>query len=384
MTQSASPLTETLARDIAATLQAGPGRSTETVRRITDLFARDCPRYGSEHLAVFDDVLGLLVTRIEDHARSELAERLADLPQAPPRVLRNLANDEITVARPILARSPLLSDDDLIDVAVARGQGHMLAISARRNLSAAVTDVLVARGERPVLLGVTANRTAAFSDFGFNTLVSRSHDDDELQVLVGTRPDLPVDHLRELVRQAKDVVRQRLQATVDRRSLGMIDGALERGARRATADAVAAMLEFPSVPEGDALLRHEAGELDEDSVLAYAHEGRTVDATVALALLAKLPMRLAERIFTEMQDDLLLIVVRSLGFRWATVAALRTLKARSTNRPANLAQLQANFDNLSPQTAQRVVRFLHVRDSLSAEKREGPHSAPETGGRAFL
>jgi uncharacterized protein (DUF2336 family) len=385
MTTMQSPLTQTLAHDIAATLQASPGRSNEAVQRIADLFVRDCPRYASEHLAVFDDVLGLLIARIEEQARAELADRLADLPQVPPRVLRTLAHDEIAVARPLLTRSALLSDDDLIDVAVARGQGHMTAIAARRGLSAAVTDVLVERGDRGVLHGVASNHTAAFSPFGFGTLVTRSKDDDALQLVVGNRPDLPIDHLKELVRQAKDVVRNRLQATVDRRSLGLIEGALDAGARRVTAETLAAMAEFPSVPEGDALRRFEAGELDEEAVLAYAHDGLPVDVTVALALLAKLPMRLAERIFTEMQDDLLLLVARALGFKWQTVAAMRTLKARSTNKPANLAQLQANFDNLSPQTAQRVLRFLHARDSLSPEKKE---AARPTGAaaaeRAFL
>lgn len=370
MTSIASPTTQSLAQDIALTLQASPGRSSETVRRITDLFLRDHDRFASEHVAVFDDVLGLLVNRIEEHARAELAERLADVAQAPPRVLRTLAQDDIAVARPILARSPQLGDADLIEIALQRGNDHMLTISGRRNLGAAVTDVLVERGESNVLHAVAANRTAEFSDFGFRTLLTRSRDDDGLQVLVGNRPDIPIDHLRELVRQAKDVVRERLQATLDRRAVGAIETALDSGARKATLETARAMAELPVPGDGDAARLFEAGELDEAAVLAYARENKVGEATSALSLLARLPIRLAERVFTEMQDDLLLIVTKSLGFGWTTVAALQTMKARMANRPPNLARVQANYDSLSPQTAQRVVRFLHARDVLSAERRD--------------
>jgi uncharacterized protein (DUF2336 family) len=371
---SSAPLASALAQDLAETLSASPGRSTQTVQRITDLFVRDASHYTSEHVAVFDDVLGLLVTRIEEHARAELAERLADLANAPPRIVRTLAQDEISVARPILVRSPQLTDLDLIDIAVSRGNDHMLAMTARRGLSAAVTDVLVERGDAAVLHGAAANRTARFSEFGFDLLVSRSREDEGLQILVGSRPDLPMDQLRELVRLATDTVRERLMATVDRRAIGMIESALERGARRATVETVSIMAEQPLAPEGDAARLHEAGQLDEAAVLDFATGARLAEATTGLALLAKLPLRLADRIFTEMQDDLLLIVAKSLGFRWETVAALQTLKIRPDGQTANLAKLKANFDGLSPLTAQRVVRFLHARDTLS--ERRDPGAAP--------
>lgn len=365
MTQAASPLTQSLAQDIAVTLQSNRGKSVETVRRITDLFVRDSARYTSEHVAVFDDVLGLLINRIEEHARAELAERLADIPHAPPRAVKALAHDEISVARPILARSQQLTDTDLIDIAVSRGNDHMLAMTARRNLSAAVTDVLVERGDARVLHGAASNQTAVFSDFGFGTLVSRAREDDGLQVLIGTRPDLPIDHLRELVRQAKDTVRERLQATVDRKALGLIEGALEKGARRAAAETAQAMSETPSVEDGEAGRLFRVGELDETAIQRFARDGRIGDATAALGLLARLPMRLAERIFTEQQDDLLLLVCKSLGFAFATVAALQGLKAKQANRTPNMGKLQASYNHLSVQTAQRVVRFLHARDSLA-------------------
>ena len=365
MSTTMSPATSALAENLAATLRTSPGRSVETVQRITDLFVRDASTYSTEHVAVFDDVLGLLVSRIEEHSRAELAERLADLANAPPRIVRTLAQDEISVARPLLVRSPQLTDLDLIDIAMSRGNDHMLAMTARRGLSAAVTDVLVERGDGAVLNGAAANRTARFSDFGFDTLVSRSRDDEGLQILVGSRPDLPMDHLRELVRLATDTVRERLMATVDRRAVAMIESALERGARRATAETVAIMAEQPAAPDGDAARLHADGRLDEAAVLEFGKAGRLTEVSIALALdgAPAHPPRgphLHRNAGRSAADR-----GASLAFGWDTVAALQTLKVRPDGQPVNLAKLKANYDGLSPLTAKRVVRFLHARDALS-------------------
>ena len=69
---------------------------------------RDAERFSDEHIAVFDEVIGLLADRIEAYARAARAERLVDIPNAPPKVVRRLARDDISVARPILQRSARL------------------------------------------------------------------------------------------------------------------------------------------------------------------------------------------------------------------------------------------------------------------------------------
>jgi uncharacterized protein (DUF2336 family) len=126
-----------------------PERCAETMRRVTDLFLTGAERYSEDQVLLFENVLGLLVERIERRAREELSTRLALVDNAPIRVIRRLAqDDEIAVAESVLRQSSRLSDNDLIEIAQTKGQGHLLAISERPKINPAVTDVLLDRGNR--------------------------------------------------------------------------------------------------------------------------------------------------------------------------------------------------------------------------------------------
>ncbi|MHB2168278.1 DUF2336 domain-containing protein [Alsobacter sp. R-9] len=345
-----------------------PERNAETVRRITDLFLRDCERLRDEHVAVFDEVISMLAARIEAHARAELAERLADLDNAPPGLMRRLARDEILVARPILSRSPRLSDQDLVDVALALGRNHMIAITERDSLSETVTDVLVEHGDQVVLHAAVRNPKARFSDGGYGRLVSRSRHDEALQAMLGERPDLPLHRLKELIEVAKASVRQRLLATLGDRESGAVDAAVEAGAATGLAEAVGALWQTlgPSVPAGDAARKAEAGTLCESDVYTYALSGNVPEAGAALNLLAQVPPPFAEKMLTDPPDDLLLIVCRSLDFSWETVDALRRLKKQPQGVAIHVGKLRNGYETLNRVTAQRVVRFLRARDPGNA------------------
>jgi uncharacterized protein (DUF2336 family) len=126
-------------------------KRVETLQRITALFLDGASRYNDEHVGLFDDIIGRLIDEIETKARAELSNHLAPVSNAPVKVLRKLANDDdIAVAGPVLKLAPRLAEADLISVASTKGQAHLHAISARRALGEAVTDVLVRRGNRDV------------------------------------------------------------------------------------------------------------------------------------------------------------------------------------------------------------------------------------------
>src|SRR5262245_54592649 len=92
-------------------------KRTETLHRNTDLFLQGATSFGDEHVALFDDVLMRLIEEIEAKARAELSRRLAPIENAPVEVVRRLAkDDDITVAGPVLLRSPRLREADLLDI----------------------------------------------------------------------------------------------------------------------------------------------------------------------------------------------------------------------------------------------------------------------------
>ena len=123
-------------------------KRVETLRQVTDLFLNDGERLSDDQVKVFDDVLCLLIARVETRAKAELSKRLAPLDYAPFEVIQHLAwDDEIAVAGDVLTHSSRLSTEALVEIASTKGQDHLLAISGRANLPEAVTDVIVDRGE---------------------------------------------------------------------------------------------------------------------------------------------------------------------------------------------------------------------------------------------
>ena len=192
-------------------------RRVETLRRVTDLFVGNAVDYSDEHVRVFDDVFQCLIEQIETSARAMLAERLAPVAAAPPKIIRTLALDEvIEVAGPVLTKSERLDEATLLEIARTRGQAHLKAISLRRVLSETLTDVLVARGNEDVVQSTVGNPGARLSEGSLADLVSRAERDDDLATCIGVRPDLPRHHYLKLVAKASLSVRKKLADEIGR------------------------------------------------------------------------------------------------------------------------------------------------------------------------
>ena len=129
------------------------------LRSITDLFLGTKEKLSEEQIEVFDEVLSHLITRMElKTALIELSERLAPVNNAPNNVIHTLAvDDEIAIAGPVLSLSDRLTTQDLVQIAMAKGQPHLLAISRRSCLSESLTDVLVERGDTQVITALAEN-----------------------------------------------------------------------------------------------------------------------------------------------------------------------------------------------------------------------------------
>lgn len=347
-------------------------KRVETLRRVTDLFLNDCDRLNNEQVQVFDDVLCLLIARVETRAKAELSKRLGPIDYAPFEVIRRLAwDDEIAVAGHVLTHSSRLGTDALVEIASTKGQDHLLAISARANLPEAVTDVIVDRGEGKVIRQLANNATARFSEAGYSGIVARAEQDDELIEILGLRPDLPVKFLRELLRRAKDAVRARL--------LAMAPPAIREQLKTMLKDIVREVPALPSwnfsVAEEFVKLMKGLNELDDAAVFKFAEERKFNEVVVSLAVLNDVPTEIMARLLEGPRADLILIPCRSARLNWPTVETILR------NRPAplpiddqSLTQAQRDYRKLSMETAQRTVRFWQLHNRI--EKQTPP---PEAG-----
>src|ERR1700712_2047895 len=214
MSSKTASAPESLLDELQSTLAHGTvARRVETLRRVTDLFINGAVDYSDEQVGLFDDVFQCLMQHIENSAKALLANRLEQIDSAPPLTIRALAFDDlIEVAAPVLSRSERLDDDTLIETARNKSQAHLMAISTRRVLSGAVTDVLVLRGNDEVIQSTVSNPGAEFSERGFTRLINRAEGDDNLATCIGLRPALPRHLYLKLLAKASEPVRMRLEA----------------------------------------------------------------------------------------------------------------------------------------------------------------------------
>src|SRR5947208_2960479 len=99
-------------------------------------------RYSDDEIWTFGEVIGRLADEIEVAARAQLARQLARFDRAPVNIIHQLAfDDSIEVAGPVLRESGRLEQYALVANACTKSQSHMLAISERKSIDEAVTDV---------------------------------------------------------------------------------------------------------------------------------------------------------------------------------------------------------------------------------------------------
>ncbi len=350
--------------DLESAVQEGrQERRVEVLRKVTDLFVAGADQFNEEHVGLFDGVLMRLTEQVESSALAELSGRLAPVANAPNAIILNLArNDEITIAGPVLAQSTRLTDADLIDIAKTKGQMHLGAISERQRLAAAVTDILVERGDTTVVRKLSSNRGAAFSDAGFNTLATRAQSDEQLAMNLSGRVDLPPKVLQEMMAKATEEVRARLMRGAPPARRAEIQKAIDAASARVSRDA-AAPRDFR---RAESLLAEmqELGQLDESAVMKFANAGQYEEMVVGLAMLCNSKVDLIEPLVRNPAYDGLLLACKACEVHWSTFSAI--LAKRFPGRPISGVELdkaRTDFLKTSAATAKRVFRFWLVRST---------------------
>ncbi|HEY1472612.1 MAG TPA: DUF2336 domain-containing protein [Pseudolabrys sp.] len=370
---------------ISTVATGGVKQRLRILQRITDLFVAGSRGYSDRQVALFDDVLRELSTDIEVKARARLANQLADVSNAPRKLIRSLAfDDEIKVAGPVLTRSGQLSDADLIENASTKSQEHLLAIAQRLKLSEAVSDVLVERGDHRVVHKVVHNKGALFSLAGYGLLTTRARHDRKLMLALGQRGDIPRQHYLKLLECASASVRAKLEAA-NPRAADAIRDAVDDVATAIQRDVRAASPEH-ALAARDANKRFKLHPVMEAHVHSPAHAQEFEKAVVALSKLGNFPVDLVERALLDEHEDMILILAKAAGCSWTTARELSQMRAAERNmKHEDVAQAFERYKKLNQETARNILNFYgrrrQSRTPTQAGKADTPSPAPMVPSR---
>lgn len=340
-----------------------PMRLARLSQGIAELFVEQASSFQPNHVDLFDRILIDLVPHTDVPARADLAERMSLIANAPRMLIGQLAREnEISIAGPVLRRSPVLDEQALVEIAHTKGQAHLLAMTERPKLSSGLTDVILRRGDRDVVRRTAANEGATFSTVGYSSLVKRAAKDGVLTMTIGRRDDLPGPLLKELLAGSVDVVRRHLFDAADpgrqaavARAMAEISGKTEQSGNKR---------DFTSA-QRTILSLYRAGDLNQAALLSFARAFRYNETVAALSAMSGVPINTVDRLMAGDRHDPILIMGKAIGLEWPTVRALVLLRLGPARIPASadIETVRTNFLRLMPSTAERVVSFWRVRQT---------------------
>ncbi|WP_350334746.1 DUF2336 domain-containing protein [Coralliovum pocilloporae] len=152
-------------------------------------------------------VMTVLLDDPAPRVRAAMAHALASEPDAPKHIVLGLAADQMSVAEPVLLRSPVLDDADLVDLVAVGPLARQRAVAQRGDVSRAVAAALAEVGEEDAVVDLLENAFASIAAFSVERIVERFGNDPSIRQLLLDRDDLPVRVREDLMQRLAAALR---------------------------------------------------------------------------------------------------------------------------------------------------------------------------------
>lgn len=159
-------------------------------RRLIDVVGMPESLVSNQERRVASDLLFDILRDSDADLRRKAAVRFAHLNQGPKNVLRMLARDEISIAKPLLADCKSFDSVDLLHIISGVTQDHRVLIAQREHVDPVVAEALASHGEHPVIEALLRNANAALPDTAVERIVDMSRGAGKYIGLLLKRPEV--------------------------------------------------------------------------------------------------------------------------------------------------------------------------------------------------
>lgn len=372
MTAGASRLKEL----IAVAKEGSSEKRRDLLRDITDVFMTTPDRFTSSEMQHFDVIMSRVTEQVEISLRQELAEKLADVPNAPQGLIRQLARDEISVAEPVLKRSDALTEEDLLGIVRQRGQEHMRAITQRRSVPEKLTAELVERGGEEVLVSLAENQGAKFSDDSMEKMVNHSRSMKSLQRPMTDRFDLPPKLLTKMYFFVSSALKKEILKRSDMLDPALIDEAVKTNRKKILKTAVADAQSEVETARKFISEKAAANKINESLLKELIEMKRSTEFLFAYSHVAGIDTSTAQAILKDKSWESLAISSRAAGLERATFAKIVFGLQRDTTEQNKALRILDLYLKIPQEAAERVMRFWRVRSQSTAAAAEREAKSP--------
>jgi uncharacterized protein (DUF2336 family) len=283
-----------------------------------------------------------LVVEAERDMRRRLAEKLATAEWAPSALINVLALDEIEVARPIIASSPVLKDEDLVRLLLEATLEHQIEVARRPNLGRPVVAAILRQGEPAVLTALAGNATAEVGDPEMTALVAEARRIAALRAPLANHPKLTSELALQLYVWLGQAMRQALSERFRLDSAALEQAIAETvreahgGIRRADEGLVVVARQGEREEMERKLVDklHAAGQLRPGYLIRALREGRLSLFASALATLGGFEPEQVRQALDAPRSELLQLACAGVGIdRSVFPSILQMVRALNNGRP---------------------------------------------------
>ncbi len=285
-------------------------------------------------------VLMLLVRDQLPRVRRVLSEALKCVPDAPHDIIAHLARDpETAVAAPILEFSPVLTDEDLIDIIQSSPlTASLIAISKRVNVGEEVSNAIVGTADVDAITALLNNQSAQIREATLDAIIDAAPVFPSWHEPLVQRRQLPGRAALRIANFVADSLLKKLAARTDfdqstTAALSLIVRQKlkrEENGPTLTPDALSAALE-PSALNAAvtrAANMAKSGKLTSAAVMALAQDGLSPMIVAALAVKANLPVEAVAEVVRSASAKGMLAVAWSADFTADQAETLQLKVAR--------------------------------------------------------
>ena len=273
------------------------------------------------------DILRQLARDQAARVRITLAESIKGLDSIPPDIINTLARDiELQVARPILEHSPVLTDQDLIEIITNTPlQGALKAIAHRYNVSSRVSHSIAKTSDVEAITALLHNTTAQIQEETLDMILDQAPNNYDWHAPLSMRPKMPkqaLERLASFVSQSfLEALRQRTD--LDNDAANQLAKIIE--SRLKNEDSIEPKTESLSDGDIDNDIRNlkTKGLLTEDALQKALLEGRRRFVSRALSAAACLPPAMIEEIMDSQSPRGIIAMVWKAGFTMRLAAQLQ-------------------------------------------------------------
>lgn len=333
-----------------------PLARAELTGAVVELLEKDL---GPRERELISDVLISLMRQAETDLRQALSERLALIETVPLRVALHIANDEISVATPMLKSSGVLSDLDLLYIIKGKGAEYWRAIAERARLSDGVMNVLVETREMGTAVALASNDKIHLTRKAVDVLSNLAETSETLAKPLLMRTDLPEGVARNLYQFVSQELRQyirdycgiqgaEIDAAVEDVILEFVDGNNNK-------------LFMPTYQTMEAVeSMAKTGRLSLHSVMEALQRGQYSSFIAMFAKYSGLSVRNTHELLSEVNGKTLAIACKALNLTKGDLSRIymMTQRLRSEDRIVDhneLLKALSAYDRVSQEQARKVL-----------------------------